>query len=169
MKIAEINFLCVHKKLRSKKLAPVMIKEITRRVNLTKCWQAYFTSGSVFPSPFSNAPYYHRNLNVKKNIATGFSYLPKGKSMALHVKDSKVTHPDEICYKGTARLMTKKDVNAVYNLYVEQSKKYQVKFKYSQQEIGHLLLPIFDVVQTIVFEDEDGKVTDFVSFYNLPS
>lgn len=32
---AEINFLCVHKSLRSKRLAPVLIKEITRRVNLT--------------------------------------------------------------------------------------------------------------------------------------
>ena len=34
MMAAEINFLCVHKKLRSKRLAPVLIKEITRRVNL---------------------------------------------------------------------------------------------------------------------------------------
>jgi len=33
MKVVEINFLCVHKKLRSKKLAPLLIKEITRRVN----------------------------------------------------------------------------------------------------------------------------------------
>jgi len=31
-------------------------------------------------------------------------------------------------------------------------------------------MPILDVVQTIVFEDEfTKKVTDFVSFYNLPS
>jgi hypothetical protein len=33
--MVEINFLCVHKRLRSKRLAPVLIKEITRRVNLT--------------------------------------------------------------------------------------------------------------------------------------
>lgn len=36
MKLAEINFLCVHKKLRAKRLGPVLIKEITRRVNLKK-------------------------------------------------------------------------------------------------------------------------------------
>jgi glycylpeptide N-tetradecanoyltransferase len=36
--MAEINFLCVHKKLRTKRLAPVMIKEITRRVNLQNVW-----------------------------------------------------------------------------------------------------------------------------------
>jgi glycylpeptide N-tetradecanoyltransferase len=37
--MAEINFLCIHKKLRSKRLAPVLIKEITRRVNLEDRWQ----------------------------------------------------------------------------------------------------------------------------------
>lgn len=38
MKMAEINFLCVHKDLRAKRLAPVLIKEITRRVNLHNIW-----------------------------------------------------------------------------------------------------------------------------------
>lgn len=38
MMMAEINFLCVHKNLRSKKLSPVLIKEITRRVHLENIW-----------------------------------------------------------------------------------------------------------------------------------
>lgn len=38
VKMAEINYLCVHKQLRKKKLAPVLIKEITRRVNLCDIW-----------------------------------------------------------------------------------------------------------------------------------
>jgi glycylpeptide N-tetradecanoyltransferase len=40
MRLCEINFLCVAKRLRSKRLAPVLIKEVTRRVNLTgECWE----------------------------------------------------------------------------------------------------------------------------------
>mmetsp|Transcript_19843 Transcript_19843/g.30567 ORF Transcript_19843/g.30567 Transcript_19843/m.30567 type:complete len:233 (+) Transcript_19843:198-896(+) len=35
MVVPEINFLCVHKTLRTKKLAPTLIKEVTRRVNRT--------------------------------------------------------------------------------------------------------------------------------------
>lgn len=35
---AEINFLCVHKSLRTKRLAPVLIKEVTRRVNRCNIW-----------------------------------------------------------------------------------------------------------------------------------
>lgn len=34
VKMTEINFLCVHKKLRASRLAPVLIKEITRRVHV---------------------------------------------------------------------------------------------------------------------------------------
>lgn len=48
---AEINFLCVHKQLRSKRLAPVLIKEVTRRVNLQNIWQASYTAGVVLPKP----------------------------------------------------------------------------------------------------------------------
>ncbi|KAM6108022.1 glycylpeptide N-tetradecanoyltransferase 1 [Pterocles gutturalis] len=45
-KMVEINFLCVHKKLRSKRVAPVLIREITRRVHLEGIFQAVYTAGS---------------------------------------------------------------------------------------------------------------------------
>ena len=52
--MVEINFLCVHKKLRSKRVAPVLIREITRRVNLTGIFQAVYTAGVVLPKPVSS-------------------------------------------------------------------------------------------------------------------
>lgn len=42
IKTVEINFLCVHKKLRAKRLAPVLIKEVTRRVNRMGVWQVWY-------------------------------------------------------------------------------------------------------------------------------
>lgn len=50
-KMVEINFLCVHKKLRSKRVAPVPIREITRRVHLEGIFQAVYTAGVVLPKP----------------------------------------------------------------------------------------------------------------------
>jgi glycylpeptide N-tetradecanoyltransferase len=70
--MAEINFLCVHKKLRTKRLAPVLIKEITRRVNLTNRWQAVYTAGVVLPKPVGRCRYWHRSLNPKKLIEVFF-------------------------------------------------------------------------------------------------
>ena len=49
--MVEINFLCVHKKLRSKRVAPVLIREITRRVHLEGIFQAVYTAGVVLPKP----------------------------------------------------------------------------------------------------------------------
>ena len=49
--LVEINFLCVHKRLRSKRVAPVLIKEITRRVNFEGIFQAVYTAGILLPKP----------------------------------------------------------------------------------------------------------------------
>jgi glycylpeptide N-tetradecanoyltransferase len=47
--MVERNFLCVHKKLRRKRMAPVLIKEVTRRVSLQGVFQAVYTAGAVLP------------------------------------------------------------------------------------------------------------------------
>jgi glycylpeptide N-tetradecanoyltransferase len=62
----EINFLCVKTELRAKRLAAVLIKEITRRVHLQNIWQAVYTAGVLLPKPIATCTYYHRNLNIKK-------------------------------------------------------------------------------------------------------
>lgn len=87
VKMCEINYLCVHKKLRTKRLAPVLIKEVTRRVNITGIWQALYTAGVVVPKPVASPSYFHRSLNPKKLVEVGFSGLPRGVSMARYVKN----------------------------------------------------------------------------------
>jgi glycylpeptide N-tetradecanoyltransferase len=88
--MAEINFLCVHKKLRTKRLAPVLIKEITRRVNQQDRWQAVYTAGIVLPKPVGRCRYYHRSLNPKKLIEVRFSSLPPKMTLAKHLKNLKL-------------------------------------------------------------------------------
>lgn len=60
-KMVEINFLCVHKKLRSKRVAPVLIREITRRVNLEGIFQAVYTAGVVLPKPVGTCRWVDRS------------------------------------------------------------------------------------------------------------
>ena len=61
----EINFY-VFTKLRNKRLAPVLIKEITRRVNKQNIWQALYTGGSILPTPLTTCRYQHRPINWSK-------------------------------------------------------------------------------------------------------
>jgi glycylpeptide N-tetradecanoyltransferase len=47
--MVDINFLCVHKKLRLKRLSPVLIKEITRRGHSEGYFQAVYTAAAFLP------------------------------------------------------------------------------------------------------------------------
>ena len=107
---AEINFLCVHKTLRAKRLAPVLIKEVTRRVNRCDMWQAIYTAGVVIPTPISQTTYWHRSLNPKKLVDVGFSSLPAKTPMARYTKMYKL--PNETASVGL-RPMEQKDVKVV--------------------------------------------------------
>ena len=109
--MAEINFLCVHKSLRTKRLATVLIKEVTRRVNLLNIWQALYTAGVLIPLPISKTTYWHRSLNPKKLVEVGFSSLPANTTMARYTKLLKL--PTETSIQGL-REMTKKDVKKVH-------------------------------------------------------
>jgi len=82
----EVNFLCVHKKLRSKRLAPVLIREVTRRCNVEGVWQAAYTAGIVIPKPVGRCQYWHRSLNPKKLIDVGFSQLNPRSTMSRQIK-----------------------------------------------------------------------------------
>jgi len=163
--IVEINFLCVHKKLRSKRLAPVLIKEITRRVNLTGVFQAVYTAGTVLPVPVASARYYHRSLNPKKLVKVGFSRLGNRMTMARMQKLYKL--PSEPLTQGL-RAMEPKDVDGVHKLLTEYLEKFQLKVMFSRDEVEHWLLPREKVINSYVVET-DGEVTDFLSFYHLPS
>lgn len=85
------------------------------------------------------------------------------------VKREKLIPVKELHIVGDPRLMVAKDISDVYTLYKKQMAKYQISVKYSQAELAHILMPRSGVIYTIVVEArEDGKIIDFISFYNLP-
>lgn len=119
--MAEINFLCIHKKLRSKRLAPVLIKEVTRRCNLEEVWSAIYTAGVVLPKPVATCRYFHRSLQWVKLNEVGFSPLPPNMTKTRMV--AKYALPDVTKTEGL-REMEKKDVKQV----TELVKKYLLRF-----------------------------------------
>ena len=165
--MAEINFLCVHKNLREKKLAPVLIKEITRRVNCCNVWQAIYTAGVVIPTPITACMYYHRSLNPKKLVEVGFTSQPKNVPMARYVKMNKC--PDTLKIPSL-RPMKEADAPQVHKLLNDFLGDKKLNIQFSPEEIIHYLMPREGVMTTYVKEDEtSGNLTDFFSFYCLPS
>lgn len=166
VKKVEINFLCVNEKLRSKRLAPVLIKEITRRVNLQNIWQAVYTAGSLLPRPICTTNYYHRNLNLQKLLDIKFTYL----SPKLNISRAKAIYKlaKETTLEGL-RVMEKKDVEGVYEILEKYLSQFKIRPFYSPQEVEHWFVPRKNIVYSYVVEDKEGKITDFISFYLLPS
>ncbi|XP_047325774.1 glycylpeptide N-tetradecanoyltransferase 1 [Impatiens glandulifera] len=165
--MAEINFLCVHKKLRSKRLAPVMIKEVTRRVHLENIWQAAYTAGVVLPTPISTCQYWHRSLNPKKLIDVGFSRLGPRMTMSRTIKLYKL--PESTVTPGF-RKMELHDVPAVTRLLRDYLSQFMGAPDFDENDVEHWLLPKENVVESWLVESpETHEITDFCSFYTLPS
>lgn len=171
-KMCEINFLCIHKNLREKRLAPILIKEVTRRVNCTGIWQAVYTAGIVLPTPFTSAQYFHRSLNPEKLVAIRFSRIPPQyekfqNPMQMMKRNYQV--PDQPQIKGF-RPMTPDDVPEVQKMLEKTLSVFKVAPTFTEDEVRHWMLPRDGVVFSFVVEDpKTQKATDFVSFYSLPS
>jgi glycylpeptide N-tetradecanoyltransferase len=165
--MVEINFLCVHKKLRSKRLAPVLIKEITRRVNLKNVWQAVYTAGVVLPKPVARTRYFHRSLNPKKLIDIGFSRLAPRMTLQRTIKLYRL--PDTPQVPGI-RALEERDVPAAFALLRDYLLNFKLHPVFTEEEFRHCFLTRNDVVYSYVVENPETKqITDMCSFYCLPS
>jgi len=194
----EVNFLVVHKKLRSKRLAPVLIKEITRLINLKEIWHAIYTAGIVLPKPISTCRYYHRTLNWQKLYEVGFTYLPPNSKPQYQIR--KYAVPDQTSIKGL-REMQPKDLDAVRKLLTRYLARFDLGPEFTKEEAEHWLLDkkeegneqvVFSYVVevsrnfglvyicthypgggrpllTFPAQNENKKITDFFSFYALDS
>lgn len=172
LKVIEINFLCIHKKLRSKRLTPVLIKEITRRCYLSGIYQAIYTAGIVLPTPVSSCRFYHRPLDWLKLYEVGFSPLPHGSTKARQITKNRL--PSSTSTPGL-RPMEVKDVDAVHHLLKRYLERFNLNQAFTRDEVEHWLVHkdqpgSEQVVWSYVVEDaETHKITDFFSFYNLES
>lgn len=165
IKMVEINFLCVHKKLRSKRMAPVLIREITRRVNLHGIFQAIYTAGVVLPKPVGSCRYWHRSLNPKKLIEVKFSHLTRNMTMARTIKLYKL--PADPKLPGLRKLQ-KKDIPKVKKILNDYLRQFALAPQFSIEECTHWFMPRDEVVDSYVVE-KDNQIVGFTSFYTLPS
>jgi glycylpeptide N-tetradecanoyltransferase len=161
----EINFLAIHRKLRNKRLAPVLIKEVTRRYYLNGIYQALYTAGTLLPTPVSTCRYFHRSLDWEHLYKNGFSHLPPHSS-ELRMK-LKYKLEDKTALKGL-RPMKPADVPAVKELLSRYNERFQLRQNFNEEDVAHYLCS--DISKGVVWSyvvEEKGKITDFISYYLL--
>lgn len=173
-----INFFCVHKELRSKRLAPILMKEMGRRVAPSGISQAIYEAGVVLPDPVASTRNHHRPLNPKKLIQVGFSQLGSNHRMTIERMQKVYKLPNEPI---TPRLrpMNVSDVEGVHKLVTSYLEQYSLKILFTMDEIRHWFLPRDKIMYSYVVDnningnndenDCNKTITDFISFYHLPS
>ncbi|KAA8576085.1 hypothetical protein EYC84_006247 [Monilinia fructicola] len=132
LKASEVNFLCIHKKLRSKRLAPVLIKEITRRCYLEGTWQAIYTAGVVLPKPVIIWCYVVEDPTTKK-LTDFFSFYCLESSVIGHAKHTNVRAAYLFYYASTLALdptSSRADLGARLNELIHDALIIAKKYKF---------------------------------------
>lgn len=160
----EVNFLCVHHSLRNKRLAPVMIKEITRRFFLHEWFHAFYTAVIDLPNTLMKTCYYHRPLNVPKLVDIGFIEKPERISMQGFSKLFKTLEAPTI----NIRKIEPKDFKVCCKLLNEYHQQFNVAILFDQERFDEHFAFRENIIETYVVEN-DGKVTDMLSYYFIPS
>ena len=155
-----VNYLCVHAKLRSKKLAPVLIKELVRRVRVTKIsFKAIFSGESIPSKPIATIPYAHRPINVKKVSSSGFDPIPKDKMPAANKRYA----PPQLVHNN-CRPMNESDVPAVTEFLNRYNEKYQFTMYFTEERVHHLFLGRDSIVSSYVIYTGE-KIRGFFSCF----
>jgi glycylpeptide N-tetradecanoyltransferase len=163
--IVAVDFLSIHHKLRNRNLAPLMIRELTRRVNLAGIFQAIYTVGKVITEPVCATQYYHRLVSFEKLVAIKFTAPEAGATLEKQIKAHRL--PKTVRLPGF-RSMTEADVPEVtvkLNEYLSQYKFSQV---FDEPQVAHWFLPRPGIVGSYVLEVKK-QITGFISFYLVPS
>ena len=66
------------------------------------------------------------------------------------------------------RPMTSKDVKQVHKLLNKYLQDFTLHIQFTADEVSHFFVPRDNVVESYVIENK-GVITDFMSFYSLPS
>ncbi|XP_058477234.1 glycylpeptide N-tetradecanoyltransferase 1-like [Solea solea] len=166
MQMVQVKLLCVHKKLRLKRMTPVLIREVVRRVNQQGLSQAVYMAAVVLPTPLSSCRSWHRPLNPQKLMQVNYPGLRRSMNLQRALK---FFHLPEVTKTRGLRPMTGEDVVGTHSLLQKNSSRFDLSTTLSLQEVEHWLLPRENVIDTYVVEGDDGTLTDVVSFYAVSS
>lgn len=167
IQMAQVNFLCLHKKYISKQIAPSLMKEISRRVALDNVKVALHTIYvGTYYAPMATCKVWHRPLNPIKLIDAQFLTFPKSPIRGAALKLYRL--PTSTVTRGL-RVMEAKDVPALTSLLKTYLGKFTIAASFDETEVEHWFLPRPDIVESYVVESANQNITYFISFTIIPT
>ncbi|KAM0685269.1 hypothetical protein COBT_003523 [Conglomerata obtusa] len=141
-------------------LAPLIIKEITRIANTHGIYQAIFTGGIVLPFKLASTQYFHRILDRRELVKSGFcrsgydeTFL--GKKYEIHDDFNNLFRPAE-----------NNDYFEMFQLFKDESEKHDLHEEMTFEKFKYTLETRNNVIYTFV-KKENNIISAFGSFYIL--
>lgn len=155
----DVDLFCIHPVLRTKGLAEIMINELVRQMNLNDVFHGTFSGARDIPKSVCKLKFYHRPLNLKKLVETKFYTIDGDFEVgeSFDFKDKADEHFTEASIEDLS------DIHNLLNSYLEQ---YSVHFIFSKDQVKHMFFN--ENVDCYIYKD-NGKVTDFISYYKIRS
>lgn len=147
--VVSVNFLCLSRRYRNKRLACAMITEITRLVNLLGIYQAIFVGEKDYGFSIASVPYYHLPLDSVRLLK--LDYIS-----TLYYAD--IDAP----MRGSTVEATQENVDAILRLYHKDSRKYRIHEVLSTQELEHFIRDGNGPTQILYNSETDEFVSYFI-------
>lgn len=160
-----VDFLCTHKQLRGKHLAPVLVKEMYRRLGTFQYdIGAYFVANAHLPfnSTVKTSQILFRPLTMEKISKTLFSSVPPDQLARLRVKYENIQPTNDL---QLIRFANTEDVPMMMNIYEEYCQKYRLSHTMNREEFEHYFLPNNEMIFTYVITNAQGEIKDFISLH----
>lgn len=99
IKAAEVSFLCIHTKFRCRRLAPALIKELSRRCSRDGVYQALYATETFLPTPISTGQYLFRVLSQEfSKIESSYRFSPPGDMVTHSLRPTRDEDLDSVYY-----------------------------------------------------------------------
>jgi len=164
IKMADIDYLCIHPKLRNKGMASLLIKEVTRRVNKKGYFQAIYGGTRYLPKPICTAKYYHRPIDVKKLIETGFLSLPNDGTLDGALKFFSI---ESMRLTNGFRPLEEKDIDSAFQVLADFLTKYDCYQVFNKDTFTRIFYNNPHVTAFVI--EKEGEIVDFASYYKQNS
>jgi len=160
----KVTFLCIDEKYRKSGLSYSLFGELKRRIINDGKSHCVFTTSFLMAMPFCRCQYYHKPINVKKLLQCGFISLKKNVKPSMLHRLYRINNQDTL-KTGELEEVTNENVVNAYDFY-NTNNKFYVTQKFTLDEFKHYFAS--GIVKSFI-NRKDGIISDFVSYYMLPS
>lgn len=146
--IVSVNFLCLDRKYRNQRMAPLLIQEIRRIANLSGIFRGIFTGQNNFGFSFAHLNYFHLPLNLPRLSSIGFI-------------DQGFVGPALPTIRDMTRVARAADFAHIHKLYTGKYSEYTMHEEFTEKQLEYLLGPADNVMYTLY----NPETEEFASFF----